>query len=395
MKRIYLDNSATTSVDVDVLEAMLPYFYEDFGNASSVHSVGQRAKAALEKARSHVAQLIGAKPRDIAFTSGGTESDNLAIKGAAEALSRHGRHIITSVIEHPAVLNTCKELEQRGFEVTYLPVTEQGIIEVERLKEALRPDTILITVMLANNEIGTLQPIAEIGQLVKQIRAERRQKHPYLHTDAVQAAGKIPVDVRELGVDLLSLSAHKIHGPKGIGALYVRQGAQVKPQMHGGHHERDRRAGTENVPASVGLGKAAGLARVHLTERMEQMRTLRDSFEAQVARRIPDVVFNGDRERRAPNISNCSFRFIEGEALMIRLDLRGVAVSTGSACASGSIEPSHVLTALGRGRELARGSIRFSLSKNTTREDIDQVLDILVQEVEALRAMSPLMVASG
>jgi cysteine desulfurase len=369
---------------------MLPYFYEEFGNASSVHSFGQRAKAALEQARAHVAELIGALPAEIVFTSGGTEANNLAIKGAAEVLGRHGRHVITTVIEHPAVLTTCQELEARGFEVTYLPVTEAGIIDVERLRSALRQDTVLVTVMTANNEIGTLQPIAEISGLVKECRAKYHQRRPYLHTDAVQAVGKVPVDVRALGVDLLSLSGHKIHGPKGVGALYVRQSVHLKSQMHGGHHERDRRAGTENVPGAVGLGKAAELARVHLAERTRQMRALRDHFEAHIAQRIPEVTFNGDRERRVPNISNCSFRYIEGEGLMIRLDLRGVAVSTGSACASGSIEPSHVLSALGRGRSLARGSLRFSLSKNTTREDIDEALDILVEEVRKLRALSPL-----
>jgi cysteine desulfurase len=390
MNRIYLDNSATTPVDPEVLEAMCPFFIEDFGNASSVHIFGQRAKAAVEQARAQIAQLVGAEPQEMVFTSGGTESDNLAIKGSAEALRCYGRHIITSTIEHPAVLSTCRELERRGFDVTYLPVSESGIIRVDDLEAALRQDTILITIMAANNEIGTIQPLQQIGLLVQQIRSERKTKYPYFHTDAVQAAGKIPVSVNDLAVDLLSLSGHKIHAPKGVGALYVRQGIRIESHMHGGHHERDRRAGTENVPGIVGFGKAAELARIHLPERMTRMRALRDHFELEIARRIPDVVFNGDRDRRVPGISNGSFRFIEGEALMIRLDLRGVSVSTGSACASGSIEPSHVLTALGRRRELARGSIRFSLSKNTTADDIDHVLTVLTEEVEALRAMSPL-----
>jgi len=395
MKKIYLDNSATTPVDPEVLEVMWPYFANEFGNASSVHLFGQGAKAAVEQARAQVAQLIGADPREIVFTSGGTESDNLAVKGAAEALSRYGRHIITSNIEHPAVLSTCRALEKRGFAVTYLPVSEWGIIDLDDLEASLRDDTILITIMTANNEIGTLQPIREIGHLVQKIRNERQSQYPYVHTDAVQAIGKMLVDVSDLAVDLLSLSGHKIHAPKGVGGLFVRQGIRIESHMHGGHHERDRRAGTENVPGIVGLGKAAELARQSWPERMERMRALRDYFEAAVVRRIPDVVFNGDRERRVPNISNCTFRFIEGEALMIRLDLRGIAVSTGSACASGSIEPSHVLTALGRERELARGSIRFSLSKNTTADEIDHVLDVLTEEVEALRAMSPLFEKVG
>lgn len=390
MKRIYLDNSATTPVDPEVLEAMWPYFSEDFGNASSVHLFGQKAKAAVEQARAQVAQLIGAEPREIVFTSGGTESDNLAIKGAAEALKDYGRHIITSNIEHPAVLSTCRALEKRGFDVTYLPVSDLGIIDPNDLQAALRDDTILITIMAANNEIGTRQPIQEIGRLVQAIRAERQTRYPYFHTDAVQAVGKVPVDVHDWAVDLLSLSGHKIHAPKGVGALYVRQGVRIESHLHGGHHERDRRAGTENVTGIVGLGKAAELARQHLPERLERMRALRDYFEAEVARRIPDVVFNGDRDQRVPNISNCSFCFIEGEALMIRLDLRGIAVSTGAACASGSIEPSHVLTALGCERELARGSIRFSLSKNTTVDEIERVLEVLTEEVEALRQMSSL-----
>ncbi|MCS6804677.1 MAG: cysteine desulfurase NifS [Acidobacteriota bacterium] len=390
MKRIYLDNSATTAVDPPVLEAMIPYFVEDFGNASSVHLFGQKAKAAVEAARAQVAELIGADPREVVFTSGGTEADNLAVKGAAWALANYGRHIITSKIEHPAVYNCCQQLEQRGFEVTYLPVDETGLIRLDELERALRDDTILISVMAANNEIGTLQPIAEIGQMVAAWRRRQHTSYPYVHTDAVQAVGKIPINVDEWGVDLLSLSGHKIHAPKGIGALYVRQGIRLEAHMHGGHHERDRRAGTENVPGIVGLGKAAELAREHGAEWMNRVRELRDYMETEIERRIPDVVFNGHRQRRVPNVCNCSFRSIQGEALMIRLDLRGVAVSTGSACASGSIEPSPVLLALGRDRELARGSIRISLSKNTTREEIDEALEILTQEVEALRAMSPL-----
>ncbi len=386
---MYLDNAATTRLDPEVLEAMLPYFREEYGNASSVHSFGQRARAAVEEARVRVAELIGAEPSEIIFTSGGTESDNLAIKGIAYAHEAFGRHLITSQIEHPAVLQSCRALEQRGFEVTYLPVSPEGLVRVEDVARAVRPDTILITLMLANNEIGTIQPIREIAELLRRVRAERRQPYPYLHTDAVQAVGKIPVAVNELGVDLLSLSAHKIHGPKGIGALYLRRGVRIVRQMDGGHHERDRRAGTENVPAIVGFGKAAQLTREHLPERIRHMRALRDQLERGIQERIPWVLLNGHREHRVPNICNVSFRFVEGEALMIRLDLRGIAVSTGAACSSGSLEPSHVLLALGRERELVQGSLRFSLSKDTTHEEIAYVLDVLPEEVERLRLMSP------
>jgi cysteine desulfurase len=389
MKRIYLDNSATTRIDPDVLDAMLPYFSDEFGNASSIHSFGQRARAAVENARVAVAHLVGAVAGEIVFTSGGTESDNLAIKGVAEAIAEQGRHIITSKIEHPAVLESYRALERRGVDVTYLPVSSDGLVSVDDVEAAFRPDTILITVMLANNEIGTIQPIKEIAERVKRFRAERNQRHPYIHTDAVQAVGKIPVDVNELGIDLLSLSAHKIHGPKGVGALYVRRGTRLVRHMDGGHHERDRRSGTENVPAIIGLAKAAELAETHLHERAEQMRALRDELEREIERRVPFATLNGHRERRVPNICNFSFEFVQGEALMIRLDLRGIAVSTGAACSSGSLEPSHVLLALGREREIVQGSIRFSLSKDTTRDEIAAVLEVLPQEVEKLRQMSP------
>jgi len=389
VRRIYLDNAATTRLDPEVLEAMLPYLREEYGNASSVHSFGQRARAAVEEARVRVAELIGADPSEIIFTSGGTESDNLAIKGIADAYGHVGRHILTSQIEHPAVLESCRALERRGFEVTYLPVSSDGLVRVEDVREALRPDTILVSIMLANNEIGTIQPIREIAELLARVRAERRQPHPYLHTDAVQAVGKIPVWVRELGVDLLTFSAHKIHGPKGVGALYLRRGVRIVRQMDGGHHERDRRSGTENVPAIVGFGRAAELTRAQLDQRIPHMRALRDRLERGIEERIPFVHLNGHREHRVPHICNFSFQFVEGEALMIRLDLRGVAVSTGAACSSGSLEPSHVLLALGRPRDLVQGSVRFSLSKDTTPEEIEYVLKVLPEEVERLRAMSP------
>lgn len=388
LRRVYLDNSATTPLDAAVYEAMQPYWMEEFGNASSIHTFGQRARAAVETARATVAELINATPPEIVFTSGGTEADNLAIKGIAEAHRDRGRHIITSQIEHPAVLESCRALERRGFEVTYLPVTAEGLVRLEDVASAIRPDTILITIMLANNEIGTIQPIREIGEYLRGRRAEGKPAPPFLHTDAVQALGKMPIDVHDLGVDLLTMSAHKIHGPKGIGALYVRRGVRLVRQMDGGHHERDKRSGTENVPAIVGFGAAADLARRHLDQWAAHMRELRDYLEREIMRRIPHVLFNGHRDARVPHISNVTFRFLEAESLVIRLDLRGIAVSTGAACSSGSLEPSHVLLALGRDRESVQGSIRFSLSKNTTREDIDYLLDVLPEEVERLRAFS-------
>jgi cysteine desulfurase len=387
-KRIYLDNSATTRVDDEVVAAMLPYFTEQFGNASSTHQWGQRAKQAIEDARAQVALLLGAQPTEITFLSGGTESDNLAIKGIAEAHRSSGRHIITSRIEHPAVLASCANLEKQDFNVTYLPVYSEGIVRLEDLRAALTSETILITVMLANNELGTIQPVAEIGRLVKE-RREAGQKHLYLHTDAVQAVGKLPVDVRELGVDLLTFTAHKLHGPKGIGVLYVRRGVRLGSQMHGGHHERDRRAGTESVPLIAGIGKASELARLHLAERMQHARELRDYLEEELIRRIPGIERNGDRDRRIPNIANFNFDHVEGEGLQISLDLKGIAVSTGSACASGSTEPSHVLVAIGLTQDTGRGSLRFSIGKDNTKEEIDAVLETLPAIVEKLRRLSP------
>jgi len=388
-KRIYLDNSATTRVDDEVMQAMLPYFTEAYGNASSLHHWGQRAKQAIEEARQQVALLLNASPPEITFLSGGTEADNLAIKGIAETHAERGHHIITSQIEHPAVLATCGQLEKAGWRVTYLPVYREGIVRIEDVRAALGDDTVLVTIMHANNELGTLQPIKEIGALVKE-RRQAGQRHLHLHTDAVQSVGKIPVDVKDLGVDLLSLSAHKLHGPKGVGLLYVRRGVRLHSQMHGGHHERDRRAGTESVPLIVGLGQAAELARLQLAERMNRIRELRDYLDAELLKRVPDVARNGDPSRRVPNVANFSFEHVEGEGLMISLDLKGIAVSTGSACSSGSTEPSHVLTAIGLPRDAGHGSLRFSLSKETTKEEIDYVLEVLPPLVEKLRRMSPL-----
>ncbi len=386
--KVYLDNSATTAMAAEVIEAMLPYFSEEIGNAQSVHSFGQRAKAAVEKARREVSALINAAPTEIVFVSGGTEADNLAVRGIAEAQRDHGRHIITTKIEHPAVLATCEALEADDYRVTYLPVSRSGFVNADDIRKAISEDTTLISVMLANNETGTVQPIEEIGTVVAEARG-RGLEHLHLHTDAVQGIGKIPVDVRRLGVDLLSLSGHKIHGPKGIGALYIRKGIRLSKLLYGGHHERDRRAGTENVPGIVGLGRAAELARTQLDERINRMRELRDYLEQEVVSRFSDVRVNGDKQQRVPNISNMSFDGVDGESLLIALDLRGIAVSTGSACASGSLEPSHVLHALGLSRDEVRGSLRFSLGAFTARDEIDYAVSVLADTVARLREMSP------
>jgi cysteine desulfurase len=391
--KVYLDNSATTAVAPEVISAMLPYFSEEMGNAQSVHSFGQRAKTALERARRQVAALINAAPTEIVFVSGGTEADNFAIRGVAEAHQQKGRHIITTKIEHPAVLATCEALERAGFRVTYLPVSNHGRVSVADVRDAIDARTILISIMHANNETGAIQPIEEIANLVAEARSNEHT-HLYFHTDAVQSTGKVAVDVKRLGVDLLSLSAHKIHGPKGTGALYVRKGTRLAKLLHGGHHERDRRGGTENVPGIVGLGRAAELARVQFDERTSRMRELRDYLERQIATRIQSVRVNGDADRRVPNISNLSFQGMDGESLLIALDLKGIAVSTGSACASGSLEPSHVLTAMGLSREEVRGSLRLSLSAYTTREEIDHTVDALEEIVMRLRQMQPLALES-
>jgi cysteine desulfurase len=384
-----MDHSATTPVDARVVEAMLPYLTDRFGNASSVHFYGQEARAAVDRARREVAALINARPNEVVMLSGGTEANNLAIRGVVEQNVEHGRHVITSSIEHSAVRGVCDALEKRGWEVTRLPVYDDGVVRTDDVRAALRPDTVLVTVMLANNEIGTIQPVAEIGAIVREERA-RGRKYLWLHTDAVQALGRMEVDVEALGCDLLSMSAHKLHAPKGVGALYVRRGTRLLAQTLGGHQERERRAGTEAVASIVAFGEAARLARVELAERVERMRVLRDRLEAGVVERVSDIIFNGDRARRLPHLSNISFRFVEGEGLLINLDMQGVAVSTGSACSSGSLEPSPVIRALGRDEELARGSIRFSLGKDTTVEDVDYVLEVLPRAVENLRRLSPL-----
>ena len=386
--KVYLDNSATTAMASEVIEAMLPYFADEMGNAQSVHSFGQRAKAGIEKARREVAALINVAPTEIVFVSGGTEADNLAVRGVAEANRERGRHIITTRIEHPAVLATCEALETNGFRVTYLPVSGKGLINPGELRDALAEDTILVSIMMANNETGTIQPIEEIAGIVAEARA-RGLDNLYLHTDAVQAVGKHHIDVRELGVDLLSLSGHKFHGPKGTGALFVRKGVRLGKLLHGGHHERDRRPGTENVPGIVGLGKAAELARTQLDRRIKRMRELRDHLEKSVISRFDGVRINGDVDQRVPSVSNLSFDGIDGESLLIALDLKGIAVSTGSACASGSIEPSHVLQAFGLSREEIRGSVRFSFSAFNTQDEIDYVLSVLGETIARLREMNP------
>jgi cysteine desulfurase len=399
LRKVYLDHSATTPVDRRVVEAMLPYLTEKFGNPSSVHFFGQEARAAVDRARRDVAALIGSRANEIVFTSGGTEANNLAIKGICDAVDgkavpAKAFHIITSSIEHPSVRGICDELEKSGCAVTRLPAYEDGIVRVADVRAALRPETILISVMLANNEIGTIQPIAEIAELVRQERAAGR-KNLWLHTDAVQGAGRIPIDVETLGCDLLSLSAHKLYAPKGTGALFVRRGVRLTTQNVGGHQEREKRAGTEGVPGIVALGTAARLAREEIDDRAEHDRGLRDRFESAISASVSDLIFNGDRQHRLPHLSNISFRFIEGEGLLISLDLQGIAVSTGSACSSGTLEPSPVIQALGRNDELARGSIRFSFGKDNTEDDLDYVLKVLPQVVEKLRRLSPLNKAFG
>lgn len=396
-RRVYLDHSATTPVDRRVVDHMLPYLTEKFGNPSSVHFFGQEARAAVDRARREVAAMVNARANEIVFTSGGTEANNLAIKGVCEAAAGSARpagkfHVITSAIEHSSVRGICDELEKNGWRVTRLPAYEEGIVRIEDVRAALRPETVLISVMLANNEIGTIQPIREIAGLVKdeRERANESRRQLWLHCDAVQAAGRTPIDVEALGCDLLSLSAHKLYAPKGTGALFVRRGVRLTTQNTGGHQEREKRAGTEGVPGIVAFGAAAKLAREEMTERVEHDRRLRDRFEAGVSSQISDVVFNGDREQRLPHLSNISFRFIEGEGLLISLDLQSIAVSTGSACSSGTLEPSPVIQALGRNDELARGSIRFSFGKDNSEEDVDYVLDVLPRVVEKLRQLSPL-----
>lgn len=378
-----MDNAATTAVHPQVLEKMLPYFTECYGNASSIHSTGRDARKALEESRRKVAAALNCKPQEVYFTSGGSESDNWAIKGSAFANRKKGNHIITSAIEHHAVLHTCAWLEKQGFSVTYLPVDEFGQVNPQDVEAAITDQTILISVMAANNEIGTLQPIREIAKIAK--------AHKVLfHTDAVQAVGAIPVDVQEIGCDMLSLSAHKFHGPKGVGVLYIKQGTRIENFMHGGAQERGKRATTENLPGIVGLAEAITLATENLEEKSARIAGLRDQLIDGLTSAIPHCRLNGHRTNRLPNNCNVSIRFVEGESLLLRLDLAGIAASSGSACTSGSLDPSHVLLAIGLPHEIAHGSLRFSLSDTTTQEEVDAVLATLPGIVETLRSMSPL-----
>lgn len=383
MKRIYLDHAATTPVDPSVVEVMLPFFTEGYGNPSSIYAEGRAAKKAIEAARLQIATAINASSSEIYFTGSGSESDNWAIKGIAMKNEAKGKHIITTTIEHHAVLHTCQYLEKQGFEVTYLPVDEYGLISLEDLKKAIRKDTILVTIMFANNEIGTVEPIKAIGEIVK-------EKGIIFHTDAVQALGNIPVDVKDLNVDLLSLSAHKIYGPKGIGVLYIRKGVPIDNLIHGGAQERRKRAGTENTAEIVAFGKAAKLATQHLEDNMIHMKTLRDVLIKEIMEKIPQVRLNGHPEQRLPGNANFCFDYIEGESILLSLDIIGVAGSSGSACTSGSLDPSHVLLAIGLPAGVAHGSLRLSIGKNTTMEDIHYVADNLVIIIERLRKMSPI-----
>ena len=388
MKRIYLDYAATTPIHSEVVKAMLPYFTEAFGNPSSIHSYGQEAKGSIEEARVKVADLIGARSEELVFTSGGTEADNFAIKGIAFANESKGNHIITSSIEHHAVIETCQFLERRGFRITYLSVDGDGLVDPDDVRKAITDKTTLISVMHASNEMGTIEPIAEIGKVATEAGI-------YFHTDAVQTVGHIPVNVNELGVDLLSMSAHKLYGPKGVGALYIRKGTKLTPFMHGGEQERRRRASTENVPGIVGFGKAAELAQHETGEEVKRLTYLRDQLIKGLLEQIDHTRLNGHPLKRLPNNVNVSVDFVEGESMLLNLDLEGICASTGSACSSSSLEPSHVLLALGLSHEQAHGSLRFSLGKWTTEEEIERVLDVLPRVVAKLRAMSPLLKSQG
>lgn len=383
MRDVYFDNSATTKVDENVLKEMLPFFEKSYGNPSSIYKLGRENKKAIEDARDKIAKVLNTKSEEIYFTAGGSESDNTAIKGIAYANKSKGNHIITSKIEHPAVTESCKALEKEGFEVTYVDVNENGILDLEKFKAAITDKTILVTIMFANNEIGTIQPIKEIGEITK-------AKNIYFHTDAVQAVGSLEIDVEELGIDALSLSAHKFYGPKGIGALYIKKSVKFQKYIDGGHQERNKRAGTENVPAIVGLGKAIAIAYENLEEHNKKIKELRDYYISEVQNKIPYISINGDSEKRLPGNSNISFRYIEGEGLLLNLDIKGICASSGSACTSGSLDPSHVLLAIGLPHEIAHGSLRISIGKYNTKEEVDYLVESLVEIVQKLRDMSPL-----
>lgn len=388
MKSIYLDNAATTKLSSEVLADMIPYLTELYGNPSSPHSFGQQPKMAIERARSQVAKALNTEVNEIVFTSGGTESDNTAIRGIAERYAKKGKHIITTNVEHHAVLHTCQLLEKQGYRVTYLPVDEYGMITADQVRDAICDDTILVTVMFANNEVGTINPIAEIGAVC-------HEKGVFFHTDAVQAVGHVPIDVKAMNIDMLSLSAHKFHGPKGVGALYVRKGIVVPAFIVGGAQERNRRAGTENVAGIVGLGKAIEIACTDMEEKALRMQALRDKLIERIPQLIPEVKLNGHPTHRLPNNVNYSIKYIEGESILLMLDLNGIAASSGSACTSGSLDPSHVLLAMGLTHEVAHGSLRMTLSDETSEEDIDYVLEVLPRIAARLRKMSPLYHEKG
>lgn len=383
MKKIYMDNSATTQVDEEALKAMIPYFRERFGNASSIHSFGRYAKEAMEKSRLKVAELVNAKKDEIIFTAGGTESDNIAIKGIAFKHKKKGNHIITSSIEHPAVLNTCKYLETKGFKVTYIPVDKEGFISIENLKNAITKKTILITIIHGSNEIGTIQSIKEIGEIAK-------EHNIYFHTDAVQTVGKVKIDMNKINLDLLSISSHKIYGPKGIGALYIKKGTTIEPIIHGGGHEKGLRSSTENIPGIIGLGKACELAKMRFDTDIPQIEKLRDKLIDRVLENIENSYLNGPRKNRLPHNANFRFDYIEGESLLLYMDNKGIACSTGSACSSTSLKPSHVLMAIGLKPEQAHGSLRLAIGRENTNEDVDYVLEVLPEIVKTLREISPL-----
>ncbi len=380
---IYLDNAATTRTAPEVVEAMFPFFSENYGNASSIYGLGSTSKKALNHARRTLAEALGARQEEIYFTAGGSEADNWALKAAAEAYGDRGKHIVTTRIEHHAVLHTCEYLEKQGYEVTYVGVDENGVVGLEELEAAIRPDTILISVMYANNEVGTLQPIREIGQIA-------HDRGILFHTDAVQVFGQLPIRVDELHIDMLSASAHKVNGPKGVGCLYVRSGIKLGSFIHGGAQERSRRAGTENVPGIVGFGKAIERAVRIMPEKIKRETQLRDYLIERICEKIPYCHLNGDRDRRLPGNVNFSFRFVEGESVLIMLDMKGICASSGSACTSGALDPSHVLLAMGLSHELAHGSLRMTLSEENTEEEMDTVVDALVEIIGKLRAMSPL-----
>lgn len=383
MKIVYLDNAATTKLDNNVFNEMIPYLTENYGNSSSIYKLGKQSKKAIEESRNKIAKILNCDPKEIYFTSGGTESDNIAIKGIAKSYKNKGNHIITSKIEHPAVLETCRQLEKEGFDITYVSVNNDGIIDLEELKRSIKSETILISIMYANNEIGTIQPIQEIAKISK-------EKNIVFHTDAVQAVGSVKIDVKNLGLDSLSLSSHKFYGPKGVGALYIKQGVKFDSLITGGHQERNKRAGTENVAGIVGMGKAIEIAYEKLEKNNKKITFLRDYYIENIEKRIPYIKINGDRKHRLPGNANISFEFIEGEGVLLYLDLKGIYASSGSACTSGSLDPSHVLLAIGLSHEIAHGSLRITIGKYNTKQEIDYLVESLVEIVNKLRLMSPL-----